>query len=154
MMDNRFFDLIESHDLPATARQIVALIGLPDTILLVEKLGGTTFPMPVGKNAMGELRFTMLAEKVGVDIAKKLCEHYAREKLYIPRCAEALLRARNRIIHQQFDEMIKRGMSANHAIAMMAPMHKLSDRHIWNILKIHPDSYRERDAAQQTLPLY
>lgn len=153
-MIDQYLHLIEEQDLPDTARQIVALIGLPDTILLVEKLGGTTFPMPVGKNAMGELRFNMLAEKVGADIAKKLCDHYAREKLYIPRCAEALLRVRNRIIHQQFDDMIRRGLSSNHAIALMAPEHKLSDRHIWNILKIHPDSYREQDMAQHTLPLY
>lgn len=123
--------------MPAMAREIAGLIGMPDTLRLVEALGGTTFPVPKRGNKLGELRFSMLEQAVGVKAAEILCQQYGGTNLYIPRCAEVLRRIRDTEMVFHFDREIK-GRSANAVVAEIALMYGLSDRRVWHILKIVP----------------
>lgn len=123
--------------LPAAAREIAALVGLPKTLQLVERLGGTTFPMPKRATRIGEMRYTLLAEVVGVEAAAVLCQHYGGTNLYVPRCATALRRARDAEIVAAFDAVSK-NRSANTVVAELALKYRLSDRRVWLILKEVP----------------
>ncbi|ADP87634.1 Mor transcription activator domain protein [Nitratidesulfovibrio vulgaris RCH1] len=123
--------------LPAAAREIAALVGLPKTLQLVERLGGTTFPVPKRATKVGELRYFMLADVVGVEAADLLCRHYGGTNLYVPRCAEALRKARDAEIVATFDRETKE-KSASAVVAELALRYRLSDRRIWLILKEVP----------------
>ncbi len=125
-------------DLPETARDLAALIGLPTTLKLVRQLGGTTIPVAKGRTRLGAARREMLAEVVGDEATDTLTRHYGGEVLYIPRCHAALLAARDRAIHTRFDASIRAGASANQTVAELARTHRLSDRRIWDILKVVP----------------
>ena len=124
-------------ELPDMARQLVDLIGLANTFTLIEKWGGTTFPVAAGKHALGRLRYDALAEAVGVQAADKLTQEYGCTRLYIPQCAVALRQARNRAICAEFDQLIAPGndTSSNDAVFLLARKYKISDRLVWQILK-------------------
>lgn len=126
-------------DLPASAQNIARLIGLPQTLRLVDRLGGTTFPVAKGLTRMGQARYELLAEVIGMDAADTLTAEYGGEPLYIPNCKDALRRARDRAIHSRFDALVKAGYSANGAVAELARENRLSDRRVWEILKVLPD---------------
>lgn len=138
--------------MPAMAREIAGLIGMPDTLRLVEALGGTTFPVPKRGNKLGELRFSMLEQAVGVVASDILCKQYGGTNLYIPRCAEALRRARDTEIIRHFDAEIRTGRTGTEVVAELALRYRLSDRRVWLILKgtdIAP--YRQPAPAQGRL---
>ena len=124
-------------DLPDVARQLVDLVGLSNTVSLVERLGGTTFPVAAGVNALGKLRYNLLAEIVGVTAADKLTKEYGRTRLYIPTCAKALREARNRAICAEFSQLTAPGgdVSGNDAVFTLARKYRVSDRLVWQILK-------------------
>lgn len=122
------------HLLPATIQTLSALIGLPKTLRLVEELGGTTFPVAQGKTRAGEIRFAALAEVVGEEAATRIAKHFASEKLYIARCAEALRLIRNRAICEEFDA-ISCELGSPTAVVQLALKYRLSDRQIEKILK-------------------
>ncbi|MHB9021323.1 MAG: Mor transcription activator family protein [Halothiobacillus sp.] len=138
-------------DLPTSAQNLVRLIGLPKSVRLIEQLGGTTFPVAKAINSLGKLRYELLAEAVGVDAADILTAEYGGEMLYIPNCAAALRAVRNRAIHTEFDAMTSSVSnpvySTNEALVKLAITYRLSDRRIWDILKVLPD----QPAAQPQL---
>lgn len=114
------------EDLPETAREIVEVIGLPKALRLVEELGGTSFPLPRGE--WEGLRVQMLAEVVGEAATRRLIEHYAGTPLYIPSCAAAMRAARDRAIQSEY--------LAGTPAYLLALKYRLSERHIWRILKV------------------
>jgi len=123
--------------LPATARELAQLIGMQKALHLVETLGGTTFPVPKRETKLGELRFNVLADVVGVEAADAMVRRFHGTDLYIPRCAEALRNARDAAICAEYDRLTT-SMSGNEAVQRLARAHRLSDRHIFNILKRMP----------------
>lgn len=127
--DPGIYHLVAEEELPETAREIVRLIGLPRAVDLFRTLGGVSFPAPQGgnNNRMGALRFEMLAECVGVDAAKVLCQEFGGTVFYIPKCQQALQNIRDRRIVQEFD----RGASAEE----LALKYRLTDRRVKGILK-------------------
>lgn len=128
--------LKEVAGLPDTARVIAGLIGLDTTLLLVESLGGTTFPIAQGKTRLGEIRFAALSEIIGVENARVLGDYYRNEKLYIPRCEAWFKRERNARITSDFDRLTMReGYSYPEAIVSLCIKYRLSDRQIEKILK-------------------
>lgn len=130
--------MIEQH-LPSSAQNLIRLIGLPNTMQLVNEFGGTTFPVAVGTTSKGQARFEMLAEVIGTEAADILTAEYAREHLYIPNCKAAMRKARDRAIHGRFDALSMQGYSSNAAVAELAREHNLSDRRVWEILKVLPE---------------
>ncbi|HHV7522971.1 TPA: Mor transcription activator family protein [Burkholderia orbicola] len=121
-------------ELPDFVRLLIRLIGMPKTVMLIEKLGGTTFPVAKRLSRQGEVRYQLLAEVVGVEAADRLTEHFGGEPLYIPTCAKAVRLARDRRIRADFDT-ITREHSSLYAVVKLVQRNKLSDRQIWRILK-------------------
>lgn len=127
--DPDIYDLVAEVEMPETAREIVRLIGLPRAIDLFRALGGVSFPAPQGENnnRLGAMRFEMLAECVGVDAAKVLCQEFGGTVFYIPKCQQALQNIRDRRILREFDK----GAS----IEELALKYRITDRRIKGILK-------------------
>jgi hypothetical protein len=128
---------LDLEHLPAMAQELADSIGLRKTLRLVEALGGTTFPVPKRETKLGELRFNVLADVVGVDAAEVIVRRYGSTDLYIPRCADALRRARDTAICREYDRLIQ-AMSGNEAVQRLARTHRLSDRRVFDILKRTP----------------
>lgn len=120
--------------LPEVAREIAEIIGLSRTVTLVDRLGGTTFPISKRMTRLGELRFAILSDVIGCDAASALSKHYGGTNLYIPRCSKALRCLRDARIIEEFDRKIGK-LSANAIVSELALAYKLSDRQIWNVLK-------------------
>lgn len=130
-------DTVE-HLLPDAIRVIVQIIGLPTTVKLVNSLGGTTFPVALRKSRMGEARYELLAEIIGADAADLITRHFGGDTLYIPLCRAALRELLYREIRADFDTLT-REHSALFAVARLAVKYKMSDRHIWRLLKKQDD---------------
>lgn len=136
--------IAECHhdDLPESAQNLVRLIGMAKAVQLIDQLGGTTFPVSKSKTRLGQLRYELLSDAVGVDAADILTKEYGGEMLYIPNCVAALRAVRNRAIHARFDELTNPASnptySSNEAVALLAREHRLSDRRVWDILKVLP----------------
>lgn len=135
------------HLLPESALVLIEVIGIANTVKLVDAMGGTTFPVAVRKTRLGEIRYEMLAEVVGVNAADALTKRFGRDMLYIPLCKRALRELFYREIRHEFDQITSQ-FSALHAVATLASKHRISDRHIWRILK-RPDD--DGSPNQQTL---
>lgn len=122
--------------LPAVARAIVRTIGIQQTIRLVDRLGGSTFPVPLRKNAAGEIRYQILVETVGQEAATQLVGVLGGQEVYIPLCAAALRELRDREMRTEFDSMTGKDLkySALHAVAQLAIRYRISDRQVWRIL--------------------
>lgn len=123
-----------AHLLPEGGRELVSLIGLDTTLSLVTALGGSTFPVPHGKNSSGAKRLDLLKHLCGEDAAMKLSRQYGGTKLYIPNCKDSLRRVRNIRMIREYMDRLAAGESANAVIADMAPRYRLADRNIWDIV--------------------
>lgn len=122
------------HLLPEAVQHLVALIGIAAVVRLVEQMGGTTFPVALRRSRLGEIRYEQLSEVVGPDAADQITKHFGGENLYIPRCVDAVREARDRKLRDDFDAITKQH-SAITAVAQLAIRYKMSDRHVWRVLK-------------------
>lgn len=153
-MQNLYFleqDLAQlRHLLPPAFEQLLLVAGEEAAFTLVRHYAGTH--IPIGKNQIkqGKVLHAMLAEAVGEDIALKIEAAYATQrKIYIPKCENAVLELRNRLIRRQFDEWTQQGkMSAMLAVNNLVAEHKLSDRRIWSIIK-QSDRLPENNSPNQ-----
>ena len=123
-----------AHLLPEGGQELVGLIGLDATLSLVTALGGSTFPVPHGKNQNGEKRLILLKSICGEGSALQLSKRYGGTRLYIPNCKDALRRIRNICMISEYTERLDAGETANTIIADMAPRYRLADRNIWDIV--------------------
>lgn len=92
-------------DLPATARDLVRLVGWAKAEALIRELGGIPFPVPRGaaNNPAGAARFERLAEIVGVRGAERIVAEYGGDILNIPNCKTAIARAKMRAMRARCD---------------------------------------------------
>lgn len=137
------------HLLPDAIQVLIRLIGLPAAVRLVEQLGGTTFPVALRKSRLGEIRYEALSEVVGSEAADAITKHYGGDCLYIPRCVAALRELMHREIRAEFDAMTHEH-SAIHAVTRLAVQYRMSDRHVWRILK-RPDANAQSPPKQDDL---
>lgn len=107
--------------LPESLRDIVDVIGLAATLELVEHFGGIALYVP--SELTSEHR---IVKALGAAAAAKLWEVYQADTLIIPRCNEALRRARNA-------EIIARNQ-AGATVAVLALEYALTQRAVWYIL--------------------
>ena len=126
--------------LPERILDIADAIGLPATQRLVEELGGTTWPVAKGVRRLGIIRHEALKEVVGETAANIMAERWGSEPLYIAKCDVPLRRLRDLDIHRQFEQAVREGVSANTVVSELARTYKLSDRRIWEILKLPIDT--------------
>ncbi|KUY80122.1 MULTISPECIES: Mor transcription activator family protein [unclassified Burkholderia] len=122
------------HLLPDVVKTMIKLIGWPATIRLIEQLGGTNFPIAMRRSRRGEIRYEALAEIVGTDAADLLTTHFGGDVLCVPLCKVAIRELQHRSIRAEFDALT-REHPANHAATQLARRHRMTERHIWRILK-------------------
>lgn len=96
--------ILES-DLPATARDLVRLLGWPKAEALIRELGGVPYPVPKGanNNREGAARFERLVEIVGQRGAERLMAEYGGDVLNVPNCKTAIARAKMRAMRARCD---------------------------------------------------
>lgn len=119
--------------LPASAQKLIALIGLPLTLRLVDAYGGRTINLYNSENSLERM-----AETVGRDAAQKLLSFYRNDPFTVPLCSRALKLVRNCVIHAEFDGMtMKQGMSARASVAHITRLFTpyIHERTIWRVLK-------------------
>ncbi|MEQ9889043.1 Mor transcription activator family protein [Pectobacterium zantedeschiae] len=121
--------------LPDVVLQIADLIGFPATARLLEKFGGTTFPIGKGLRALGAHRAELLRETVGVDNAALLVKKFGGEVLYLPRCDRALRELRNQRFLSEFAALRESGTSGNMAMMQLCPVYGFSDRFAWELVR-------------------
>lgn len=138
------------HLFPPLARMIVRLIGLDATTVLIEKMGGRKFPVPVRKNRHGEARFEEMAEVIGVEAATALCKAFGGEDLEIPLCWKAKRELTFRRMREEFDQ-ITREHSSPYAIAKLAIRYETTDRNVRRILGSVDNTL---ETADNQLPLF
>lgn len=138
------------HLLPPSFLSLIAVAGTEAAFALVRQLGGTHFPVGKNQTAAGKRLFASLAEIVGEPIADKISRAYETErKIWIPKCQDAVLEMRNRLIRRQFDELTANGhMSAQLAVRNLALAHNLTERWVWEIT-VQTDKTPEASQQQQ-----
>ena len=99
-------DFLYEGDMPATALDLVRLVGLEAALGLIQELGGVPFPVPKGvnNNTAGSARFERLAEIVGQDGALRIVAEYGDDVLNIPTCKQAFAKAKKRAMAAYFDQ--------------------------------------------------
>lgn len=138
MFDEQDFEAV-THLLPDSVRALITLIGFDATLDLVRALGGTTYPLRQGRTKSTESGSAYLAEIVGDAAAEKMVLAMAPCNLFVPKCDTALLELRDRKIRRQFDRQTAAGVPAYQAANDLAMAYRLTDRHIWRVLK-KPDN--------------
>ena len=115
-------------DLPATARELVEVIGIDATIDLVKACGGDDLKIPEVANGKSQM-WAFLVETVGPDAASKLVQRYGDggPAIYVPMCVAALR------IHR--DREIIRRLTAGEPFAKLRREYKMSRRNMYRILK-------------------
>lgn len=120
--------------LPDVVLELIELIGYRETLLLVDNLGGVTFP--VGKNVRqrGNRRADVLAGVVSADAVNKIVARFGGDYLYIPRCAAALRELRNQRFLSDYEAMLATGESGRFALMTLCPRYGFSDRYAQRII--------------------
>lgn len=119
--------------LPMGAQKLIALIGLPMTLRLVDVHGGHTINLYNSENSMERM-----AEVVGMDAAHKLLKFYGNAPFTVPLCHHALKAVRNAEILATFDRLtMQENQSARAAVTTITRLFTpyIHERTIWRILK-------------------
>lgn len=117
------------------ARELVALIGLPATLALVEHYGGRTLQVAKGRRRRGRAQLDALAGVIGAQAVRILSHRYGGDFLPVPKCAAALRAARDAALQARFDAMTGGGDSARAAVAALVGEFGLVESSIWRALK-------------------
>ncbi|MFJ5428557.1 Mor transcription activator family protein [Pectobacterium actinidiae] len=121
--------------LPEVVLQIADLIGFPATARLLDKFGGTTFPIGKGLRALGARRAELLRETIGSDNAAQLVNVFGGSTLYLPRCDRALRELRNQRFLSEFAALRESGTSGVMAMTQLCPAYGFSDRFAWELVR-------------------
>lgn len=111
-------------DLPESLKEMIDAIGESATLALVEAFPGTTQRLPALSNIAGHPFVAVIGEVLLMGLIKRLG---GSRVVYIPRCAEGMMRRRNQAIVREY----LAGVKTNE----LAVKYCVSDRHIWRILK-------------------
>lgn len=136
--------------MPEQATQLCAVLGRDVTLQLLNEFGGQQIEFPKDMaNAKMPVLLRVLSS-IGPDNFEKLCISFGGELLYLPMLHDALLKMRDRTIQRDFDKL-SASHTANETVGILARRHKLSDRHIWRILKkTNEVVVRAKGATSQT----
>ena len=113
--------------LPKVLQEFVRLIGLPATMLLVEKFGGLRIYIPL--NPSPDHHFAQL---IGYDNLVRLAQVYGREDHFeLPKAARALTALRNAKIKAEYGPR---------SIRQLAAEYSLTERHVTRIVGAEADN--------------
>lgn len=120
--------------LPSSATEFVRIIGLEATLSLVNEYGGCEIRLPRQPGNHETSKFEELSEIIGQENLIRLGKEFiASEQLYIPRCFRAMCALRNRIIINEYSEMI-RTSTCRKAASDLARRYRTSQRSIEKIV--------------------
>tara|TARA_R110000823_G_scaffold290928_1_gene409204 strand:+ start:8572 stop:8991 length:420 start_codon:yes stop_codon:yes gene_type:complete len=111
----------DSDDLPESLQEMSDVIGLEAVQTFVGVYGGTRLTVP---QKMPDDH--PLAELLGTEVAGKLSEHYALERVDVPRAHFARMHARNRRLCADHH--------AGESVRQLALQYRLTERRVWEIL--------------------
>ena len=114
-------DAVTRDDLPPGFREVADVIGLPDTLALVVRRGGTRLTIPRRLRADHPI-----SQALNPAAARKIAAHFAGEKLNIPTFNTITRRQRDSAIRAAFDD----GARVHELVARFG----IGDRQIWEIL--------------------
>jgi Mor family transcriptional regulator len=136
--------------LPEMAVLLIRLIGQHAALRMMEpaNYGGKNYTVPKGELGRGEQNFAALAETVGMENAKRLCQNFGGDDIYVPLLTKMQLAERNRAIVAAYN--------SNVSVWKLASDNKMSDRQIQRILKttdmnVDNDKLMQAVAAQRSL---
>lgn len=135
--------------LPASVQKLIALIGLPATLCLVDKFGGCIITLYDSENSLQRM-----ADTIGQDAAIKLLKFYGNAPFTVPLCYRALKSVRNADVHAEFDRLtMEEKLSARAAVARITRRFTpyLHERTIWRILKRSSAPVKLDDPRQMNL---
>lgn len=93
-------DEIDINILPGVLREMTGLIGLPATMQIVQRHGGTRLWVPALVETLAPDH--KLVKLVGMAAARKLSKQYGCETLEIPKAERALRAIRDKAIREQW----------------------------------------------------
>lgn len=121
-------------ELPETAQEIIAVIGLSDTLKLVKKYGGNMLLIPKVKHNGNAIAH--LVDAIGEASAFKLVEHFRGTTLYLPKCEAALRKHRNDSFFRAVDAYItEHKTSQDQAFFALCPSFGITYRTAFYIMK-------------------
>jgi hypothetical protein len=135
--------------LPKSAQNLIALIGLPATLRLVDTHGGSTVYLYNSSTSMERMMAT-----VGLDNAMVLLKFYDNSPFTVPMCMLALKAVRNAEIIAEFDRLtLQEKLSGRASVALITRMFTphIHERTIWRILKTVPGAPPPANERQLSL---
>lgn len=131
------FNILSNEEMvdlfPPIFIEIVECIGLDNTLLVVNSFGGLDFPLPRGFNDCK--RGQKLIDCLGHDVAMRFMGVFGGERLYIPRCDDALRVVRNRNFCKVIDDAMHAGQGKKDAVQSYAYEFGFSERNAYKVLK-------------------
>lgn len=124
------------HHLPESVQEMADVIGLHETLLIVQERGGIRLCVPTKAK-----QNHWLSDLIGIEAMKKLVEYYCGEEIEIPRCAAAIKAAQE----EEMYKLLESGMSQ----PQVAKMFGYTERTIRR-LKVRIEE-RQQLASQESL---
>jgi hypothetical protein len=123
--EDEVLNQINADLLPPQARKLVRLIGMAQTLKLLELRGGITLRIPV-KAEDSDVLLAILP----LAAVQKLSESMPGQRLELPKCDKIIKQLRNLAIRQA---------RAQHSASQLATAYGLTRRHIINLTRPLPD---------------
>ncbi len=120
---------------PEAVQFLINLIGEEGTFSLIQHYGGSTLRIPRGDTIVGRTKIDLLAQKIGKQEIQNIVQTFGGTCIYIPNCKKLLTAKQHAKIIQDRDKLAAKGISERQLVSDLARRYKLSDRHIWRILK-------------------
>lgn len=118
-----------SH-LPASAQCLVAVVGLPAAMQLVDKHGGKTLRLYQSGESIERV-----TAAIGTVAAGQLLDYFGSDPFIVPKCRDALNDVRNARIHAEYDRLTQgERRSGRDSVHRLVEQFGLSERQVWRIL--------------------
>lgn len=118
--------------LPIQILQFVELIGLSDTLKLVDRFGGLSLEIP---HSIDSKNGQWLVRELGADVAYVLISHHRGEKVYINNCDALRVYLRNHALVGAILAKMETGTAQHRAVQETAPEFGITERRAYDILK-------------------
>ena len=125
-------DLFVKEQVPESILEIADVIGYEKTLLLVDRLGGLDFSVPVGSKESYNKQ--MLINAIGEDSALTFMKYYGGARVYIPRCQTALISMRNKKFYSDIKTAVEKGESKSFAVQSLSHEYGFSERWGYKLL--------------------
>lgn len=126
--------ILATELLPPRLHEFVRLIGLPATMLMVDRFGGLRIYIPLEPTPEH-----MFAELIGFDNLVALCSEFNGDRVLLPRALRALNAVRNAKIRAEYGPKSLRDLASEY---------RLTERHVSRIVA---DLQFKKDQLQTSL---